>query len=394
MYQAARCWQGAYNRGVRLERIRLMDFRNYARLELSFPPGIIVLTGPNGAGKSNLLEAIHYLSYLKSFRPARDREVLRYDAPLALIEARLSDDAQRPFDARLVLRAGKRHVRLNGSDITRFQDFIGRLHSQFFFPGDLSLIGGDPALRREVLDLELLRLKPALTAVYQRFSQALKERNRTLKLLYPQPGARREHAADLLKALGVYSEQLLTSAATIIRERRGVTAVLDGLFSQIYSALAPVGGEQARLNYISQATLKPDEAVLPSLRQLLADAEASEAQLRYTSVGPHRDDLGFILDGVRDMRRFGSQGQQRSAALAFRLALCALSAQRLSDDPLLLLDDALSEMDDGRKQRLLKLCARHRQVFITSASEREVELIAPLAQAVFYVDNGRISPAK
>jgi DNA replication and repair protein RecF len=176
-----------------------------------------------------------------------------------------------------------------------------------------------------------------------------------------------------------------------VRERRGVTAVLDGLFSQLYSALAPPDGETVGLRYHSQATLKPDDQVLPSLTRLLAEAVESESQLRYTTVGPHRDDLGFLLDGVRDLRRFGSQGQQRSAALAFRLALCQLSAQRLSDDPLLLLDDALSEMDDGRKQRLLKLCARHRQVFITSASEREVELIAPQAQAVYRVANGRIA---
>lgn len=375
---------------MQLERLRLKDFRNYERLELSFPPGIIVLAGPNGAGKSNLLEAIHYLSYLKSFRPARDREVVRYDAPLALIEARLADDARRPFDARLILRGGKRHVRLNGSDITRFQDFIGRLHSQFFFPGDLSLISGDPALRREVLDLELLRLKPALTAVYQHYNQALRERNRTLKMLYPQPGVRTSQPADLLRLLAAYTDQLVASGAQIVRERRGLTAVLDGLFNQLYSALAPPEGESVLLRYHSQATLKPDEQVLPSLHKLLEEAAESESQLRYTTVGPHRDDLGFLLDGARDLRRFGSQGQQRSAALAFRLALCQLSAQRLSDDPLLLLDDALSEMDDGRKQRLLKLCARHRQVFITSASDREVELIAPLAHAVFHVDNGRI----
>jgi DNA replication and repair protein RecF len=375
---------------VRLERLRLRDFRNYERLELAFPPGIIVLAGPNGAGKSNLLEAIHYLSYLKSFRQARDREVVRYNAPLALIEARLVDDAGRPFDARLALRAGKRYVRLNGSDITRFQDFIGRLHSQFFFPGDLSLVGGDPALRREVLDLELLRLKPTLTPVYQRYNNALRQRNRTLKLLYPGPG-RGGTDPELRKALDTYSELLLTSGAQIVRERRGLASVLDGLFIQLYSALAPPQGESVSLRYHSQATLLPDEEVLPSLQRLLGEAADSEAQLRYTTVGPHRDDLGFILDGVRDLKRYGSQGQQRSAALAFRLALCQLSAQRMSDSPLLLLDDALSEMDDSRKQRLLKLCARQRQVFLSSASEREVELIAPLAQAVYHIENGQIS---
>lgn len=374
---------------MRLTRLKLRDFRNYERLEVSFPRGIIVLTGPNGAGKSNLLEAIHYLSYLRSFRTQRDREVVRYRQPLAVVEARLSDDADRSFEVRVVLRGGKRHVRLNGSPVTRFQDFIGRLHSQFFFPGDLSLLSGDPVLRREVLDLELLRLKPALTPVYQQFRSALRERNRVLKLLYPQPGQRRDNG-DLAKALSVYGEQLVKSGAQIIRERRGLVKVLDELFEPLYARLAPPEGERVGLRYNSAIELEPDERVAASFSELLAAAAGNEASLRFTTVGPHRDDLSFILDGERELRRYGSQGQQRSAALAFRLALAALSGRRLGDDPLLLLDDALSEMDDERKQRLLKLCRQHSQVFITSASAREVDLIAPQAARVLYIDDGQV----
>jgi DNA replication and repair protein RecF len=376
---------------MRLERLMLRDFRNYERLDATFPAGIIVLSGPNGAGKSNLLEAIHFLSYLKSFRPARDREVVRYGAPFAVIEARLSDDGGRPFDARLVLKGGQRYVKLNGSEITRFQDFIGRLHSQFFFPGDLSLLTGDPAGRRELLDLELLRLKPQLLPVYNQYRAALAERNRALKLLYPAPGQTRDRPGELRKALGVYTEQLIASGTQIARERRGLTRVLDALFTPLYSDLAPPEGEKVSLRYHSLIELEPDSRVAQSFRELLAQAAESESVLRYTTAGPHRDDLGFLLDGARDLRRFGSQGQHRSAALALRLALCRLSGQRLSDEPILLLDDALSEMDDGRKARLLKLCRKHRQVFITSASEREVGLVAPLAQRTLHVEQGKLS---
>jgi len=385
--------KGHYNRSVRLERLRLRDFRNYERLDIEFPPGIVVLGGPNGAGKTNLLEAIHYLSYLRSFRPARDREVVRFGSPLAVVEARLSDDARRPFDARLVLKGGQRYVRLNGTEVTRFRDFIGRLHSQFFFPGDLSLLTGDPLLRREVLDLELMRLKPALVGVYQQFRKALAERNKALKLLYPQPGRQAEKSRELLKALAVYTDQLVAAGTQIIRERRGLAKVLDSVFSEIYSSLAPPGGEVVHLRYHSLVALEPDSKVTASFRELLDQAGPNEALLRFTTVGPHRDDLGFLLDAARDLRRFGSQGQVRSAVLSVRLALCSLSAQRLADDPILLLDDALSEMDDGRKQRLLKLCAKHRQVFITSASDREVDLVAPLAQAVYRVEAGMITVA-
>jgi DNA replication and repair protein RecF len=375
---------------VRLERLKLRDFRNYAKLDISFPPGIILLSGLNGAGKSNLLEAVHFLSYLKSFRTTRDREVVRFSQPFAAVEARFVGDTGRPFEARLVLKSGKRHVRLDGSDVTRFQDFIGRLHSQFFFPGDLSLLTGDPAYRREVLDLELMRLKPLLTPVFQRYQQALKERNRILKLLHPRPGETARDSERIRKMLAVYTEQLVVAGTQLMRERRGLTRVLNEQFNPLYGQLAPPGGEAVSLEYSSGVELEPDEQVREAFATRLEEAAEAEASLRYTSVGPHRDDLLFILNGKRDLKRFGSQGQQRSAVLAFRLALCNLSAQRLGDRPVLLLDDALSEMDDARKERLLKICQRHSQVFITSASAREIELIRPLAQALYQVEHGEV----
>jgi DNA replication and repair protein RecF len=375
---------------LRLTRLRLRDFRNYERLDLEFPPGIVLLTGPNGAGKSNLLEAIHYLSYLRSFRGARDREVLRHGAQYAAVDAELLDDHDRPFDARLVLKGGKRFVRLNGSAVTRFQDFIGRLHSQFFFPGDLSLLTGDPALRREVLDLELLRLKPQLTPLLRGYSAALAERNRVLKLLFPQPGRRQAQPGELQQALDVYTAQLVAAGTQLMRERRGLARVLDTEFARLYGELAPPGGEQCSLRYVAAVELEPDDGIAARFEAALAGTADAEASLRYTTVGPHRDDLGFLLDGKRDMKRYGSQGQVRSAALCFRLALCALSARRLADDPLLLLDDALSEMDDARKERLLALCRKHRQVFITSASQREADQVAPLASAVLRVEAGTV----
>lgn len=375
---------------MRLDHLKLWDFRNYERVSAKFPPGIIVLTGPNGAGKSNLLEAVHYLSYLKSFRQARDRDVIRHQKPFGAVEANLVDDAGRRFDVRLVIKSGQRHVQFNGNNVVKFQDFIGKLHSQFFFPGNLALISGDPSIRREVLDLELLRLKPGLIPVYQRFRNALKERNKLLKLLHPRPGEIAHNASSLRSALAAFTEELVLAGSQVMRERRGLVTVLDGLFAPLYSELAPPGAETVSLSYNSTVELLPDDEVQANFRHKLEQAATSEAQLRYTTVGPQRDDLVFMMDGGRDLRRFGSQGQMRCTALVFRLALCALSAQRISDQPILLLDDALSEMDDQRKQRLLGICAKHPQVFITSASRREVEMIRPLATQVYLVGGGKL----
>ena len=376
---------------MHLAALTLRDYRNYRLLELEFPGGIIVLTGQNGAGKSNLLEAIHYLSYLRSFRTTRDREIVRFDAPYSVIDARFSDAGGHDFEVRLVLKDGKRFVRYNGNDVQKFQDYIGRLHSQFFFPGDLGIVTGDPALRREVLDLELLRLKPQLTAVMNHFRRAREQRNRLLKLIHPQPGVTRD-SRELRQSLEAFSEQMLTSGAQLIRERLGLTRVLDGLFRPLHRQLATDDGEQLSLEYISQVPLEPAADIVEHYRASLAAAADSEASLRYTSIGPHRDDLLFRLNGERDLKRYGSQGQMRSAALAFRLALCELSRQRIKDDPILMLDDALSEMDDGRKGRLMGLVGRYAQVVITSASEREVAQISPAASVILRVGNGRVEP--
>ncbi len=376
---------------MHLAALTLRDYRNYRLLELEFPRGIIVLTGENGAGKSNLLEAIHYLSYLKSFRTSRDREIVRFGAPHAVVDARFGDEQGHDFEVRLVLKDNKRFVRYNGDDVQRFQDYIGRLHSQFFFPGDLGIVTGDPALRREVLDLELLRLRPQLTKVMSHFRRSREQRNKLLKLIHPQPGVTRD-SRELVQSFEAFTEQMVTSGAQLIRERLGITRVLDGLFRPLHRQLASEEGEQVTLDYISQVALDPPEGIATSYRDCLTAAAQSESSLRYTSVGPHRDDMLFRLDGERDLKRYGSQGQMRSAALAFRLALCELSRQRLKDDPILMLDDALSEMDDGRKTRLMQLAGRYSQVFITSASRREVSQIAAAATTVYHVANGRVTP--
>ncbi|MEZ5339419.1 MAG: DNA replication and repair protein RecF [bacterium] len=374
---------------MHLAALTLRDYRNYRVLELEFPRGVIVLTGENGAGKSNLLEAIHYLSYLRSFRTSRDREIVRFGAAYAVIDARFADEQQRDFDVRLVLKDGKRFVRYNGNDVQKFQDYIGRLHSQFFFPGDLGIVTGDPALRREVLDLELLRLRPQLTAVMSHFRRAREQRNRLLKLLHPQPGVTRE-SRELRQSFTAFTEQMVQSGAQLIRERLGITRVLDGLFRPLHRQLASEQGEQVSLEYISQVELDPPEQIAAAYAAALEAAAGSESTLRYTSVGPHRDDMLFRLGDGRDLKRFGSQGQMRSAALAFRLALCELSRQRMQDDPILMLDDALSEMDDGRKARLMELAGRYSQVFITSASAREVGQIAGAAGQVYRVGAGSV----
>ncbi|MCB1186436.1 DNA replication and repair protein RecF [bacterium] len=376
---------------MHLAALTLRDYRNYRILELEFPRGVIVLTGENGAGKSNLLEAIHYLSYLKSFRTSRDREIVRFGAPYAVIDARFSDEQSHDFEVRLVLKDGKRFVRFNGDDVQKFQDYIGKLHSQFFFPGDLGIVTGDPALRREVLDLELLRLKPQLTKVMNHFRRAREQRNKLLKMIHPQPGVTRDNR-ELQQSFAAFSEQMVQSGAQLVRERLGITRVLDGLFRPLHRQLASEAGEQVTLDYISQVTLDPPEGIAASYGEVLAAAAASESSLRYTSVGPHRDDMLFRLGDGRDLKRFGSQGQMRSAALAFRLALCELSRQRMKDDPILMLDDALSEMDDGRKGRLMELAGRYSQVFITSASAREVGQIKRAAGQVYRVANGRVEP--
>lgn len=368
-----------------IERVRIRDYRNIAKEELEPSKGINLIFGTNAQGKTNFLDALHITAYLKSVRATRDREIIRNEADRARVEVGLVRNDGLKNSLVVTLAGGKKFVKLDGNPIVRFEDAIGVLSAHFFFPSDLSLIKGDPALRRETLDYEVVKAVPSSIRIYADFKRALLQRNAFLK----SKGASALGGSEF-KA---WTDRMVAAGTEIAIMRSNLLERIKPRFSQHYSAISQTP-DLVGIEYVStiEETLvdKSRDSIRTLFVEKLKQSGDKETELGYTTVGPHRDELLFTLDND-SLRRFGSQGQQRSAVLALKISLCDVARELSGEDPVLCLDDALSELDDSRKKQLLNTLKGRSQVFITLASKKELNLISILASAVYEVKNGKLN---
>jgi len=389
-----------YNRGVRLTSITLADFRNFQRTTVAPAAGVNVLFGDNAQGKTNFIDAVHFLTFLRSSRTTRDREVIRHTRHVSELSASLEGGAGR-LTAKMFLTPTKKFVKVDGTPVLKFHEYIGRMPAHFFFPADLSLVKGEPDVRRSAIDYEVLRFAAAAYPVYSRFRQALVQRNALIKDVYPAPSQRPQGRSaeppvsldEAKRLLAYWEEVLVADGSRIIARRVGLIAEVE----PVYLALTEELGEPSKdldLKYLSSVGHiirgTDEKAVADAFKKRLAENQAKERLLRYTTVGPHRDEVAFLIGG-KPMRSFASQGQQRTAVLAFKLALCRRARVESGEWPILFLDDALSELDDDRRGRLLDVIGKMGQVFVTVSSAKEMAFIEPFAAKVFRVARGTIA---
>jgi DNA replication and repair protein RecF len=334
---------------VVLRSLALRDFRNLARLDVSLPEDGVAIVGENGQGKTNLLEAVYYLHLLRSARGARDVDVVRFGAPGFHIAARAEGGVQHELSAGFERAGRRKRVRLDGAEPARLSDALGALPCVFFSPADVELVAGAPSARRRYLDILLaLSSRPYLSAL-QRYRHALAQRNAALRNAVRE-GTRGE------QRVAVWEEPLAEHGAVLWRERMGWTETAAPRFAEICAAI----GEPTPVALRYATSLDPRSAELGDVRAALTRAleEKRSLDLRrgLTHAGPHRDDLALTLDG-RELRAFGSAGQQRTAAIALRLIEGETLNERLGARPLLLLDDPFAELDARRSARILELLA-------------------------------------
>jgi DNA replication and repair protein RecF len=310
---------------VVLDALSLRDFRNLARLDLGFPSAGAVVVGENGQGKSNLLEAIYYLHLLRSVRGARDVDVVRFGAPGFHIAARTSGGVYHELSA-------------------------GALPCVLFSPADVDLVAGAPSSRRRYLDILLaLSSRPYLAAL-QRYRSALAQRNAALR------ESMRGSASRAEQRVAVWEAPLAEHGAVLWRERVRWAEQAAGRFGELCAAI----GEQARVAMRYATSLEPASAetahIVDALARALEHKRGIDMRRGITHAGPHRDDLALTLDG-RELRAFGSAGQQRTAAIALRLLEAETLRERLGAAPLFLLDDPFAELDARRSAHILELLA-------------------------------------
>lgn len=331
--------------------IRIENFRNIGEAEVHFSPGVNVLYGDNAQGKTNLLEAVYFTALGKSFRPAKEAELIRFGAEGCRILNTFSDSLRtQTLSYRLSGGRGRRLVEQNGVRVTRMSDMVGAFRVVLFCPEHLSLIQGGPELRRGYLNVALSQLRPVYLRALQRYNQILKERN---SLLRRAP----EDMATFRATEPMWSAQLAHEAALIAAMRDVYISRVNRLVAACFSDMTE-DGEVPELTYVNSLGLTgealADRAdVEARYLSLLSTRHDREIGAGATLWGIHKDDIAVTLNG-RPARQFASQGQQRSLALAMKLAEGEISAQESGGDrPVFLFDDVLSELDSRRRAYLM-----------------------------------------
>lgn len=334
-----------------VRRLRVRDFRSYAEIDVRLGSGVTVAHGCNGAGKTNLLEALYFGCTARSCRTTNEREAVRFGAQASRIEVSTTDGAGYDHELFVGFQPGQdKRIRVDGAPVERLLDAPGRPLVSVFLPERLELVKGPPALRRSHLDALVTGLWPARAQTRRQYSAALGQRNALLGRL---------HAGASRAAMGAWDLELARHGIALRDDRARAVAVVADRFVDVATELGLEG--RTELRYRPRTAAKTPEAFAAELAERLD----SDVERGFTQHGPHRDDLALLRDG-RELRVYGSQGEQRLGLLALLLAEREALAEERGAPPLLLLDDVMSELDADRRELLVARVAAVGQCLITT----------------------------
>lgn len=319
-----------------IESIELKNYRNYENLQLELSPGTNIFYGDNAQGKTNILESVYVCCTTKSHKGSKDKEMIRFGEDEAHIKLTVrKQDVPYRIDMHLKKNKAK-GIAINGIPIRKASELFGIVNVVFFSPEDLNIIKNGPAERRRFLDLELCQLNKLYVHGLIQYNRVVTQRNKLLKELSFHP--------EYEETLDVWDLQLAQYGRQVIEYRTDFVKQLNEMIVGIHNQLS--GGKE-HLEIFYEPNVEAEK-----LEDALEKNRDSDLRQRTTGIGPHRDDISFIVNGI-DIRRFGSQGQQRTAALSLKLAEIELVKYLVKDYPVLLLDDVLSELDGSRQEHLL-----------------------------------------
>ncbi|HIZ71234.1 MAG TPA: DNA replication/repair protein RecF [Candidatus Atopostipes pullistercoris] len=366
-----------------LKDIALQNFRNYESLELSFSPSINVLIGENAQGKTNLIESIYFLAMSRSHRTSKDRELIRWESDFAKVKGELNKKSH-SVPMEIILSKRGKNAKLNHLEQKKLSNYIGQLNVILFAPEDLSLVKGSPSIRRKFIDMELGQMNKIYLHHLVQYQQILKQRNQFLKQAKHSPKFDQIY-------LDVLTEQLAAEGAEVLFYRFKFVNQLNAWAQQVQIDISN-GKEHLKITYKALPDITDElsiEEIFNRLKELYKSAQQQEIDQGTTTLGPHRDDLIFYVNG-KNVQRYGSQGQQRTTALSLKLAEIELMNEITGEYPILLLDDVLSELDDSRQTHLLSSIQNKVQTFITTTSLDGVQMELLNHPLIFYVDEGTI----
>lgn len=369
---------------MRITKLRLTNFRNYADESLEPEAGMNVFIGPNGQGKSALLEAIYLLATSKSHRTTKDSDLIKIGQDWARISGEVDREERGEVILEVTLaRNEKKRIRINRVKHEKVGDIVGQLNAVIFSAVDIEMVKGDPSHRRRFMNLEISQVSPQYVYAFGRYKRVLEQRNSVLK--------ESKFGRSSGQALDVWDEQLVSYGAMMIEKRLVFLRRLSEIAEPIYNQLAG-GTENLEIKYEPNVRVKEPKS-LDEIRSLFAidlrNSREHDLARGTTHKGPHRDDISFRVNAM-EVRAFGSQGQQRSTALAVKLAEIGLVEEMVGESPVALLDDVGAELDEQRRAQVFDFVIGRCQTLVTATSLKELPAEVVAESRVFTVAAGTV----
>ncbi len=357
-----------------IKEIELKDFRNYKKQRISFNKKVNIFIGNNAQGKTNLLEGIYFNAIGKSFKNVRDKELIRFGEEYFKIKTTSVIDNEENITETVVNREGYKGIKINGIKISKTSQLLEKIYIVIFSPEDLKIVKEDPEKRRRFIDRELCQIRKGYLSDLNNYRRILKQRNAYLK----------EVLIDK-KILSVWDEEMAEYGSRIIERRRDFIEKIDIISNEIHSFISG-NKESLKLEYEPNVYFK--EKMKENFLKLLNERHEEDIKNNTTGRGPHRDDFRISVKEV-DLRKFGSQGQQRTAALSLKLSEIKIIEEEKGEKPILLLDDVLSELDNERQSHLINYLGES-QKFITT-----IDILGSVVKElpegkIFKIENGEL----
>ncbi len=380
-----------------IKKLKLKNYRNYKEVEVIFDKNINIIYGNNAEGKTNLLESIYMCSTSKSHRNSKESEIINFnenEAHIKLIFKKNNFEKDLSIDIQLNKEI-KKGIAINEIKIDKVSDFLGTFNVVLFAPEDLNIIKDGPQVRRKFLDIEICQSDKIYVNSISNYNKVLNQRNILLKDISKEKGNNRN---DLLSLLDIYDEQIVNYGIEIIEKRIKNIEKLAKIILEKHLQISN-SKEKLIINYENDVLKewfnikenKPD-TVKELYLGLIKENREKDIKNQYTNIGPHRDDIGFYIDRL-DIRKFGSQGQKKTAAISLKLSELEIIKEKINDIPVLLLDDVFSELDETRQKLLINNLKGIQTIITCTGIKKNIfDLLKP--EKVFNVKNNIIKEIK
>ncbi|RSL29624.1 DNA replication/repair protein RecF [Salibacterium salarium] len=373
---------------MHIKELRLKQFRNYDAINLDIENKINVILGENAQGKTNMMEAVYVLAFANSHRTSKDKELIQWDQDFARIEAEI-ERKHGPLSLEVIISNKGKKTKVNSLEQQKLSEYIGTCNVVMFAPEDLNLVKGGPHMRRRFIDMEIGQISSVYLYDLMMYQRVLKQRNQLLKNMFPMPDQEQEVMLDVL------TEQLAQAAAKVISKRFSFLQLLQNWAKDIHSQIT-TGNEELRLTYMPTAEVSEDmdlSKIEENLKLKFEQTKQNEIRRGISLSGPHRDELTLKIND-KEVQTYGSQGQQRTAALSLKLAEIELINDNIGEYPILLLDDVLSELDHHRQSHLLNTIQGKVQTFVTTTSVNGIEHETLKQASTFMAEAGTLKQMK